>query len=79
MKNISIIRKIKKHVTGNVRIKSNAYGNRKVSTLTSRGKTKKHTITAQSVSFGGRKGSAGKKSEGYIKPRYVGRKTGRKA
>jgi hypothetical protein len=68
----------KKHNTGKIRTRKNAYGNKKVSAITGRGKIKAHTVYATSTSFSGRKGLTGK-SAGYARKSYVGRKTGCKA
>lgn len=70
--------KRKSHTTGSVRMRTNAYGKRKVVAITTRGKSKKHTVTASSTSYQKRKGLKGDTGS-YNKPRYVGRKTGRKA
>lgn len=70
--------KRKSHTTGNLRMGVNAYGKRKVVAITTRGKSKKHTVLATSTSYKKRKGLKGDGAN-YSKPTYVGRKTGRKA
>lgn len=70
--------KRKSHTTGNVRLRKNSYGNPKVISITSRFKSKKHTVMASSSPTSSRKGLKNQ-SKGYSKKRYVGKKTGRKA
>ena len=68
------------HSTGNVRIRDNAYGHRKVTRINFRAKskTKPHSIQSAATPTSKRKGLT-TTGGAYDKTRYVGRKTGRKA
>jgi len=68
------------HDTGDVRMRTNAYGHRKVAAMTLRFKTKEkpHTVRACSNPTSKRKGMSNT-GGAYDKSRHVGRRTGRKA